>query len=1059
MGQQMSTRGRNKKNIGIWITVISLILVVTGTVGISTALRFEEKKQTEIADTAENVTSKTEAVVAEKKGALRSFVNQAPAGAEPGDNREVFRIIEVIPHEACSVFPYLVDWKTEKGYDQNTPLGYDGILLTGQFTGGSYGSGLNMFSYPDVPTSESRPFTYVEEKYQKEYLDSLEDYQKEFSTQYDTSRGSKWFRKTKNDSTLVSELYGYFEYVGEGKGLYYLNTSQLAEQKNPWTKVYGIHYEIQAVPRKGTENAKGYMYACDPAYYWSKESTNSSKPDYKGNKVVGLTDYNYSLKFQKTDGGEYTADKIAYNTAGGEGYDYDLIIVPDKINNWQRGFYYKKGGNYEVDTYQEAADGSYVRYKDAKKTDGLEKTDSDLETGYFLLDKDNTYTGVKRYKVAFKQVDQGKGYYNATAPESWTATDTNYYFEYVGAGKGEYKVTFLYAPSAKVKYSAELLEVTTNQGDYALATTSTDGNGKAKYGKDKGLSGVTYDYAEVIINFDAFTENETKQYPVADAPETWNGRSGVTSGRYGYADEAGGWVFVPVAKAGDMEQTFLKDVMTDTQGKNSNTNAYFKPGDRIYVTNQQRTYRYYCQDGLQNNEWFKLLCYSSNPLDPDQPYSTMIDGIGIDFNKTMNENLSNEVTKQLLNAFDGQFRIEIIQMTPEKMTPDDVKSADLIYISNQEGINMMSKNWNTISRLLPDEDLPECNWDTYCPWSEGQDLRSDTLMTLYDECIYERNRALIVCHSVINGDDGINKNLTKLYYMMNFFDEALNWAYFMPDQYPDVANENYSRIRIPGDHNTATVDVYKGGEWSTFNNVFLEESVYAEEEQENEIEVEALSEEEIAEQAAEYPQYNLENWNIEYFQVWTMYPYSSVVDGFEFQNDIGYWANIVKEGETKLTVKYYIDPMFMSAMTKDNIWRILRNRKTDNAKIVVEVTNGEMTSETIPRRVIYADEFDPESFDIDYKVMLLGTSKNPSVLQDITLTFEDGSLAGKGANLEYNVENVNNVRHGFTIDGSASGELNPSTTMRKVTITATDNNGKQGSAEVYVIVRESFMLN
>ena len=1055
----MSTRGRNKKNIGIWISVISLILVAAGTAGISAALRLEEKTQTEAADTVENVTSETNAVVTEKKGALRSFVNQTKTEAEPGDNRDVFRIIEVIPHEACSVFPYMIDWKTEKGYDQNTPLGYDGILLTAQFTGGSYGSGLNMFSYPNVKTRDSRPFTYVEEKYQKEYLDSLEDYQKEFATQYDTSRGSKWFRKTKNESALVSELYGYFEYVGEGKGLYYLNTSQLAEQKNPGTTVYGIHYEIQAVPRKGTENAKGYMYACDPAYYWSKESTNSSKPDYKGNKVVGLTDYNYSLKFQKTDDGEYTADKIAYNPAGGEGYDYDLIIVPDKINSWQGGFYYKKAGNYEVGTYQEAGGGSYVRYNDVKKTDGLEKADAALGAGYFLLDKDNTYSEVKRYEVTFKQADHGKGCYNAATPDSWTAADTNYYFAYAGAGKGEYKVTFLYAPSAKVKYSAELQEVTTNQGEYALATTSTDGNGKAKYGKDKGAAGVSYDYAEVIINFDAFAENETKQYPVKDAPETWNGRSGVTSGRYGYADEVGGWVFVPIEKAGDMKQTFLKNVLTDTQGTNSNKDIYFKPGDRIYVTNQQRTYRYYCQDGLQNNEWFKLLCYSSNPLDQDQPYTTMIDGVGIDFDKTMNENLSNEVTKQLLNAFDGQFRIEIIQMTPEKLTPDDVRSADLIYISNQEGINMMSSNWNTISRLLPDEDLPECNWNTYCPWSEGQDLSSDTLMTLYDECIYERNRALIVCHSVINGDAGINRNLTKLYYMMNFFDEAMSWAYFMPEQYPDVASENYSRIRISDNYSTATVDVYKGGEWNTFNKVFLEESVYTNEEQENETEPEGLSEEEIAEQAAEYPQYNLESWKPEYFQVWSTYSHSSVIPGFEYQDDIGHWANIVQDGETKLTVAYYIDPMFMNATTKDNIWKILRNRRIDNAQIVVEVTNGEMTSETIPRRVIYADEFDPESFDIDYKVMLLGTGKNPSVLQDITLTFEDGSLAGKGADLEYNVENVNNVRHGFTLDGSSAGELNPSVTMRKVTITATDNNGKQGSTEVYVIVRESFMLN
>ena len=82
-----------------------------------------------------------------------------------------------------------------------------------------------------------------------------------------------------------------------------------------------------------------------------------------------------------------------------------------------------------------------------------------------------------------------------------------------------------------------------------------------------------------------------------------------------------------------------------------------------------------------------------------------------------------------------------------------------------------------------------------------------------------------------------------------------------------------------------------------------------------------------------------------------------------------------------------------------------------------------------------------------------------SVILYGSLTLTNNNILNVDLTNKDNVENVNNVRHGFTLDGSSAGELNPSVTMRKVTITATDNNGKQGSTEVYVIVRESFMLN
>lgn len=1058
------TEKKKKMNIWKWLAAGSVAFVAVFSVitGIFLYRNAQDEQKAECGETELKV--ETGAVVNEAKTGTRTFLNQPAPAAEAGDSRQVFRIIEVIPHEACSVFPYLVEWGTEKEYDKNTPLGYDGIMMSAQMGsyGGGGGSGFNMFSKKDTIAKDSRPFTYVEEKFVKEYFEKLSDYDVDLYSATDSQRGGNWFRKTKDESTLIEEPYGYFEYVGAGKGLYYVNTSLIAGIKDQYgyvTSTEGVHFEIQAVSREGTESPKGYMFACDPAYFWSRENGNgTAKPDFNGKKVVGLTGYNYDLKFtaDKTNG-TYIVNNVVYSAVAGDEYAYDIKVKESEIAGWTNGFYYQKGGFYEVASYVEASDGKYIRYADSKSDDGVDP--EKLTAGYFLLKESGMYEGATRYNVVFKEAVNGNGNYMAKAPDSYLGD--KFTFIYQGKGKGSYKVSFLYAPgSTSVKYDSEIMEVTNGQGAYALATTSTDGDGKAKYSKEESVAGAVYDYAEVVTYIDAY-QGATH----GDGIDQQWGRKGVTSGAKWGDSEVGGWVFVPLEKEGDMQQTFLKDVKTDSDGRNSNTNAYFTPGDRIYVTGQKRVYRFYCRDGLENNEWFKLLCYSNNPKsDPKnpRPYTEIIDGVGYDLEKTVEYNLSNEVTKQLLDAFDGQYRIEIIQKEPQYLTVEDVTSADLIYISNQEGINGMSKNWNGISDRLKDESLPYCGWTTYCKLTDEQDISPAVLMTLYDECIYKRNRALIVAHSVLkeNGDSErtwpITRNLTKLYHMMNYFDNALSWAYFMPDKYPAVANKNYSKIRTPEGYGTATVDVYKGEDYGTYNHVFLEGAAAMPS-------VEAIATPSVGAGATPtpypYPKYNLEEWDDEYFQVWTTSAYSSVVEGFEFQNDIGHWANIVQDGETKMTVKYYIDPIFMSAATKSNIWEILRNRNLDNSMLVVEVTNGEMTGGTVPRRVIYADEFDPQSFDIKYKVLLLGSSQNPAALKDITLTFEDGSSAGKGSILQYGEENTNNVRHGFTVDGLSNGALDPSKTVRKVTITATDTNGKKASAEVYVIVREAFMLN
>ena len=1004
-------------------------------------------------------------------------MDQGAPEAEEGDNRQVFRIIEVIPHEACSIFPYYVDWKTEEGYDANTPLGYDGLLVAAQFanTGNSGdASAVNMFSKENVVAKDSGPYTYLVNQYVENYFTNYSFYDN-LASERDNNRGGRWVRKTLDVNGdkltsnptpyLIEAPYGYFEYVGEGKGLYYINVSRVAGEVidyGGWQQTInnGIHFEIQAVPRKGTEEPKGYIYVKDPAYYWSKDSVGSSMPDFNGTFVSGLTKYNYDLSFTKSSASTatYKVDKYVRSLVGGEEYEYELVLEDSAVSTWESGFYFKKGGKYQVDTYTEATNGKYVRYATSDgTTDKLEEVNTNLQPGYFLLAEAGEYQGATRYNVTFKKAADGEeGYY---MPNSPVAVGANYYFEYKGKNKGTYKLSFLYAPETTTEalYEAQIQQVTNNQGRYALATTSTSGSNKEPvYDKTENVTGAVYDYAEVVTYIDANTDKVNTAFDYYN----YNGIVGVGRGDTWQQGECGGWVFVPLEKAEEMKQTYVKDLRKDTEGKNSNTDAYFKQGDRIYVTNQQRIARVYTRDGLQNNEWFKLLCYSSNPMDAEgeTPYSTVIDGVGYDLEKTAEENLTNEITQQLLEAFDGKYRIEIIQMQPQNLTVDDVKSADLIYISNQEAINGLSLNWNDISDAIHDESLPDCDWDTYCPLTEEQDISTEVLMTLYDECIYTRNRALIVGHSVTKEDRvnevswPIERNLTKLYHMMNYFDEALNWAYFMPEMYPEVAKEEYSKIRQVGGE--ATVDTYKSA-----NGMYNLEFPDLDGEEEDSEEAEGAEEPESGEED-ENLQLEQVLWARDYFRVFAPTDLERNNPIYADQNDIGANANFVRLGETKLTVKYYMDPMFSRiGTTHQNIWQILRNRQLDTSVLVVEVTNGELTAETTPRRIIYADEFDPNSFDVDYKVLLLGTPKNPSSLVDITLTFEDGTVAGHGTTLEYGVENTTNVRQGFTMDGTQSGSLNPSVTMRKVTITATDSNGKTGTAEVYVVVREAFMLN
>lgn len=948
-----------------------------------------------------------------KTAGERVFLNKGEPEPTAGDERTKFKILEIIPHDVCSVFPYMVDWKTEEEYDKNVPIGYEGLLAASIYAG----SGVQMFSDEEATSKDSKPYTI-----KKQAVKSLQlsDYMIEIGPS--SNPKGKWYRETKNGAEGLLKEDGYFEYVGEGKGLYYLAAYYVANKSQP----RGIQWEIQAIERKGVENPKGELYVKDPAYYWSIDHISSAKPQYRGDAVISQTGYDYNLSFSADTKGKYTADLSKIKTSTDMDFEYLLCIDDAKINDWVNGFSFQKKGNYIIDSAEISEKGNYIRISDSIHDDKFLSDTLQIDKGFFRLYEEATDGIVtKRYNIKLKEDDAG--FYVANPPLTWNSSEKGYYFKYVGIKKGIYHVPFLYTEAGKdvQKYKAYVEKVTVNQGEYSLTSTTISEEKTPVYTDEAGAN-LPKDYAKVITQID-FTDAVAEK----GVDDIYNSGIGVALGGTG-ENEKGGWIFVPVTDSSEMEVSFLSKVQKNSYNQNSNTDTFFKKGTRVYVKNQERRYRYYCRDGFYNNEWFKLLCYSNNPQDAEKPYTEMINGTGYDFDKTAAENLANENTKLLLKGFDQEFRIVIEQKTPEEVTPEDIENADLIYISNQEGVNGLAGNWDNISdaRVSMKQDglTPLIEKGNIQPFTDEQDLSPEVLMTIYDECIYERNRALIVVQSVIDGDDVISRNMTKLYYMMNFYDEAEIWAYFLPGLYPDVAVDAYSKI-----NNDATVNICKDNKYQRYNHEFIDT------------------------EDGGNAEYSIENWNMDYFKIWEdNYGDHSI---YHFNYDIGALKNTVLEGDTKLALAYYLAGIFMDPLTKDNIWKILNNRQLDTSKIIVEIINGTVTSETVTKRVIYADEFDPASFNIRYKIFLLGSSKKPVILQNITLSFEDGTLAGNAAGKEFDTEYVNNVRAGYTLDRSENGTLNPAVTMRKVTITANATNDKVGSADVYVILREAFNLN
>lgn len=955
------------------------------------------------------------AVLAEENQAVHTMLNKPAAGADPDDKRSVFKIIEVIPHEACSVFPYLVEWGSPEMYDKNVTIGYEGLLTL------TTGWDVHMFNEEKEKAGQSNPYTIEREAIRQSIL---KNYEMPMSAA--SSPNGKWYRKTQDDQDGMLTEDGYFEYVGEGKGLYYLSSSWITD--DPDGK--GIRYETRAEARKGTETPKGELYVADAAYYLAKDDQAIARPKFNGRPVVSQTGYHYDLSFTQGSGGSYVADMDSIKASANPEYSYHLVIPDAETAGWVAGFSYAAGGNYVVDSVVPDAMGQYVRISDSSKPDGYMQ--AGLDAGYFRLASPEDGSA-QRYRLELKQAAGGCYYANKPAVWSGLAAES-YFFQYAGKSKGFYDVAFRYSTEATLKhYEETLVQVKPENGRYALTATSKTEHGNPIY-KEKDGTSYPADYTNMVKNISFHDLVNTRK---TDAVYNLNDDNYAGVGiNLGGADtdlpsERGGFVFVPVSDKKDREETRLSSLPQNTVGNNSNTDGYYRVGDRIYVTGQERRYRYYCRDGFYNNEWFKLLCYSNHPLNPSKPYTEMINGVGYDYDKTPGENLADENTRALLEAFNQNMRIEIVQITPEKLTPEDIKSAQLIYISNQEGIQKLSGKWNQISDarekagLAP---LAECTWTDKC--SSYKDLSEEALMTIYDECIWKRDRALIASINIINSGDYARTNLEKLGYFMNFFHEAKNWAEFMPEQYPDIANEDFSRVK-----SNADVEV-------CLTRCEIEPHTYR-------------THYNWGYDSADAQTHS--NWKKDYFQVFSKRDGDTIQADYKYDDYLGWNIGEVQDGETKLTMDYWLAGFLQDIKNSIKIWEILQNRQEDNSTLAIEVVNAQMTAGATAELAVYADEFDNDTFRVLYKVHLLGGVTKPEL--NVSCEWEDGTVLAENRNASYATEYEVSTRAGFTADGSEGGSLNPALVKKKLIIKAKNANGKEAQAEVWVIVREGFDLN
>ena len=335
--------------------------------------------------------------------------NMAPiikSGSE--DNRKVTKIIEVVPHQICSAFPYMVDWGTAEDYNENLMVGYEGMryIMFANLDGHIGGS-------KDRITRDGSP----EKLYELFGYDTVEFHNAYGDSPYTGEWQSKYWRIYESDNNVMN-VNGYFEYVGAGKGLYDIDTGTVVEKED--AAHYGIRYEMTAMDRKGSENPKGEYTVKDPVCYVAKDYMPAYNPDTS--KIKQWTGYHYLLKFDCKSA--TSADYRIYHVAGKSttnaslAYEYQAYLAEGV--SWDNGYEYQSGGNYKPDqiTAKSARDlgeanyaGKYLRVESSKNKDGA----AGVKNGYFKLydavtDRTSITDDTVLYDVTFQEAVSGGSY-------------------------------------------------------------------------------------------------------------------------------------------------------------------------------------------------------------------------------------------------------------------------------------------------------------------------------------------------------------------------------------------------------------------------------------------------------------------------------------------------------------------------------------------------------------------------------------------------------------------------------------------------------------------------
>lgn len=831
------------------------------------------------------------------------------------DTRTPFTILEVVPHECCSVFPYMIDWGSKESYDANVPIGYEGIVKLVNTLGG-----IKAATSENVKAQNSLFYTYTYRGMKRETLDN---YNVTLAS-VENDQSANWYRVGENDSRHQRTESGYFLRVQDGKGLY-----------NLYDIINGV-----TTPGIGLGNYDVKDFFC---YMLQKDAEAIAGQWWEeGDFLPVCTEANYVLAFHRADSG-YEGE-----------YQYCIKeAIPRDKGAYALDAAYDTAGKYAVSYAKEAKEGMYIRVAAPTWNDQYENNELMLADGYFRLYAEETDKGKKRYDVLFT--------------ESITGTYKEQ-FVYVGEEKGNFDVWFAYT-SGTGEYAPEKLEVTLGAGEYVAVAMSRQAESNSHV-----PSYVETEHGDYHLTVQSVTADVVSQ----ELENAWN------------------WVWVSVDDAKKMDTTLYEEYE-----KNKD-----KVGTRIYLSNYTRKYAYYSKYGFVNNEWFKLRCVLSNPLDSKQPYS-------YDVNATCIQNL--EDASELLKTFDANNRIEIISVTPGEVTAEMVDKADLIYFSDKEGMEGMKDKWGW---LTGDYSIHASTQFRY-----QDDITFAIALQIYHKCIVKKQAALMT-NMYLQSEDYdtkgyVSKNYEKLFFMINFYADKTVFLEFLESSGKYM--EEFSMVKEDG-----SIVVTHAPDWN--ENCYNRHSVFEEEEN--------------------IVSFRDTKWYPAYFIVW--------LDLVPLQYDPAYSFDAKMEhrinapSDTYLVFDWYVAGWFDELSNMDMIWEILNNRVSP---LNLEITNAALTGNG--ELVIYVDELDShftvacEVTDIQGEEEWLTVQYADSIGTETVFS----TAISEYASIKYDVD----VRLGFTkpYDWENTGKpLDPAMKRRKVKVTA-----GTVSKEVWVIVRDMFELN